>query len=54
MRVVTLPHCLSQHSVNVTTALGALDSIELLVVLLAVVGVVLDKVPSRHQGGVAF
>lgn len=45
VRVVGLPHCLSQHAIDVATALGTLDPIELLVVLFAVVGVVLDKVP---------
>ena len=45
VRVVGLPHGLSQHAIDVATALGTLDPIELLVVLFAVVGVVLDKVP---------
>lgn len=43
--VVGLPHGLSQHAIDVATALGTLDSIKFLVVLFAVVGVVLDKVP---------
>ena len=45
VRVVGLPHGLSQHAIDVATALGTLDPIEFLVVLFAVVGVVLDKVP---------
>ena len=46
VRVVRLAHCLGQHPINVPMALGAFDPIQLLIVLFAVVGVVLDKVPS--------